>query len=253
MIRSLGYICSLLALLLCSCHAQEPASSPSEPENAHKQRIWSSTLQEVRNLPAEYLIGPYIPASGPLHPLNKVQRLDVYYHQTFLTAGAYMLRMFAAGLDQARDSPSQWGGGMEGFGKRFGSRYGVFVISNTFQTLGNAALGYESRYDLCRCSGFWPRTRHAIARNFVTYNRTERELRPAIPLYVGSLGAGMISSAWLPGPRDEWKQGGIAALEQAGFGSVYNVASEFAIDIMRKITGNKYPHNLNRNAGFNKP
>jgi len=124
---------------------------------------------------------------------------------------------------------------------RFGSRYGEFVIANTLQSAGNAALGYEPRYDLCRCTGFWPRTRHAIARNFVTYNRTERERRAAIPLYAGSFGAGMISSLWLPGHRNPWKEGAYSALVQAGLGSGVNWASEFAIDIFRKITNNRYP------------
>lgn len=235
-------MCVVLGAGLC---VGQDTTTAANSEQLHKPGKLSSTLQDIRQLPAEWIIGPYIPQSGPFHPLTAEQRFDVYYHQSFLTAGAYVLRMFAAGVDQARNSPSQWGGGMEAYGKRFGNRYGIFVISNTFQTLGNGMLGYESRYDLCRCRGFWPRTRHAIARNFVTYNRTEQELRPAIPLYVGSLGAGMISSQWLPGPRSEWKEGGIAVLEQAGFGSLYNVASEFAIDILHKITGNKYPRNPN--------
>ena len=78
----------------------------------------------------------------------------------------------------------------------------------------------------------------------MTYNRTERKLRPAIPLYAGSFGAGMLSTAWLPGPRNVWKQGAYAALGQAGWGSAYNGVSEFAIDILRRVTKNKYPQTL---------
>jgi hypothetical protein len=76
---------------------------------------------------------------------------------------------------------------------------------------------------------------------FVTYNRTERELRPAIPLYAGSFGAGMLEAQWLPGQRNIWRQGVYGALGQAGWGSAYNWASEFAIDILRKITKQRYP------------
>jgi len=222
------------------CFGQE--NSPPEPQAKKNQpSTLKAALQDVRNLPAEWLIGPYIPSSAPLIPLTNEQRAEVYVRQTFLTANAYILRMFAAGVDQARGTPSQWGGGMAGYGPRFGSRYGVFVIANGFHSVGNAALGYESRYDLCRCGGFWPRTRHAIVRNFVTYNRTEHQLRPAIPLYAGSFGAGMIETAWLPGQRNVWKEGAYATLGQAGLGSVYNWASEFSIDILRKITKQRYP------------
>jgi hypothetical protein len=241
-IRPVLPVC-LLALLMASvCFGQE-SSQPSglQPKNTAEPAKPETSLQKVRDLPIEWLIGPYIPSSEPLQPLTNGQRQEVYIHQTFLTAGVYVERMFTAGIDQARGTPSQWGGGMAGYGRRFGSRYGRFVISNTFDSVGNAALGYESRYDLCHCTGFWPRTRHAIARNFVTYNRTERELRPAIPLYAGAFGAGMVSSVWLPGHRNVWKEGGYEALEQAGWGSAYNWVSEFAIDILHKLTNKRYP------------
>jgi hypothetical protein len=219
--------------------AQE-ANLPQAPET--RQERLKSTLQEIRRLPAEWLIGPYVPSTAPLHPLNNEQRFDVYFHQTFLTAGAYGLRMLAAGVDQARGVPYQWGGGLEGYGRRFASRYGEFMIANTFHSIGSAALGYETRYDLCKCKGFWPRSRHAIVRNFVTYNHTESQLRPAIPLYAGSFAAGMISSTWFPKKtHDVWRDGAYSALGQVGFGTAYNWVSEYAIDILHKLTGQRYP------------
>jgi hypothetical protein len=233
--------CLLWAAFLAAsafCFGQDVSPPPKHETREERLR---TTLGQLRDIPAEWLIGPYVPSSRPLEPLNNEQRADVYFHQTFLTAGAYALRMFTAGIDQARGVPYQWGGGIEGYGRRFSSRYGQFMIANTFHSFGNAALGYETRYDLCRCVGFWPRTRHAIVRNFVTYNRTERELRPAVPLYAGSFGAGMISSVWFPRSHDLWRDGAYAALGQAGWGSAYNWFSEFAIDILHKITKQKYP------------
>lgn len=237
--------CWGVVLLLSVCWGQEaPLPNAPEPQKDHG-RI-GSTLVQLRDLPAEWLIGPYIPSTRPLVPLTLAERTDVYFHQTYFSAGPYVLHLFTAGVDQARGVPSQWGGGMSAYGKRFGNRYGQFMITNTFVYAGDAALGYESRYDLCHCHGFWPRTKHAVARNFVTYNRTESELRPAVPLYVGSFGAGMLSKEWLPGQRNIWTQGAYAAASQAGWGSAYNFASEFAFDILRKVTGGKYPPNGSR-------
>lgn len=227
---------TLLAATLCC--AQQQSSSPSE---ASKDDAESSLSEKLRVLPAEWLIGPYIPSTHPLRPLTFQQRRQVYVRQTFLTAGSYVARMFSAGIDQVRGVPSAWSDDIEGYGLRFGSRYGQFVITNTLQSAGNAALGYETRYDLCKCKGFWPRSKHAIARNFYTYNASEQERRPQIPLYAGAFGAGMISSVWLPGHRSSWKDGAYAALGQAAYGSGINWASEFAIDIVRKITGKRYP------------
>jgi hypothetical protein len=192
-------------------------------------------------LPAEWLIGPYIPSDRPLQPLTLQERRDAYIHQTFLNAGAYLARMFTGGIDQARRVPPEWGGGMDAYGLRFGSRYGQFVISSTLQSAGYAVLGYEPRYDLCKCRGFWPRTKHAMARNFYTYNRTEHEKRPAIPLYVGSYAAGMLASLWTPGHRHAWKDGLYATVGQAGYGMGVNWASEFALDILHIISKERYP------------
>ena len=230
----------VLWLLTGICLAQETNPSPDSRKTEEDNRP-ESRLEKIRDLPAEWLIGPYVPSVRPLQPLSNRERTGIYVHQTFLNAGAYVARMFVGGIDQARGAPREWGGGMPGYGRRFGSRYGQFVIANTLHSAGNAALGYESRYDLCRCDGFWLRSRHAILRNFVTYNRTERGLRPAIPLYAGSFGAGMISSVWLPGHRNIWKDGAYSALNQMWIGSGVNWVSEFAIDILRKVSKKRYP------------
>jgi len=207
--------------------------SGNEPEN-HPSENRPSMASKMKDLPFVWLIGPYIPDQSQLVPLTGEERLEAYVRQTYLNAGSYAARAFAAGIDQARGNPYQWGGGAGGYGRRFASRYGQFAIENTLQAAGNAALGYEPRYDFCRCKGFWPRTEHAIARNFYTYNETEQERRPQYALYAGAYAAGMISSTWMPGHQNAWKNGAFVALQQVGYGSAINWVSEFALDILRK-------------------
>jgi hypothetical protein len=233
--------------LVTSCPAQESLPSAPQPEKKQGQsevQKVESVLVVLKNLPAERVIGPYIPSTGPFVPLTNKQREEVYLRQTFVTPGPYVVRLFSAGVDQARDSPSQWGGGIGAYGERVANRYGRLVLANTVSALGNAALGYEPRYDLCRCHGFGARVRHAVVRDFLTYDRTERNLRPAIPSYAGAFVSGVISSQWLPGKQNVWKDGAFATLSQAGYGSAYNVFSEFAVDILHKIT-KKYPKHVN--------
>ena len=86
--------------------------------------------------------------------------------------------MFAAAIDQVRGTPRQWDDGWGGYAERWGSREGQFIAANTLAALGNAKLGYEVRYDQCKCQGLWPRTRHAIVRNFLTYDRSEEQRHP---------------------------------------------------------------------------
>ena len=221
-------------------NTNEPEKSSDKKPRQTDVQVQETTLQRIRDLPIVWLIGPYIPPQGPLLPLTKGERAEVYFQQTFLTAGTYVARAFSAGIDQARGTPYEWGGGAGGYGKRYASRYGQFMIASTLHAVGNGGLGYESRYDLCRCQGFWPRTRHAVARNFYTYNRTEWQKRPAIPLYAGSFAAGMIANTWLPGHHNTFAEGAYGAMWQAGIGSGYNFVSEFALDFLRKMKIKKH-------------
>src|ERR1700758_4772348 len=125
-----------------------------------------SLAHRLRDVPRRILLGSAVPREKALYSLNREERLQVYLKQTYFSSGAYFERALGAGYDQARGAPSTWGGGMEGLSKRFASRYGQFVIRNTLKSAGDAALGYEPRYDLCRCDGFWNRTKHAIIRDF---------------------------------------------------------------------------------------
>jgi len=195
-------------------------------------------FRKVRDWEVGLIAGTYVSRNRQLVPLTSRQREYIYLQQTLATPSAYWKRMFGAAIDQARDAPPQWGGGWGGYGKRFASREGQFITANSLAALGNARLGYEVRYEECRCSGVWPRARHAIARNFYTYDSTEKEKRPQWALYGGALGAGMVSAAWKPG-HNVLNQGGLGVLSQAAWGTVLNFFIEFAPDINRKMGAKK--------------
>ena len=203
------------------------------------KNLGTAALNKARDWESGWLTGVYVEKGRPIVLLTEDQRRKIYLEQTLTTPGAYMKRMFAAGIDQARGAPPQWDGGLRGYGERFASREGQFISANTLAYLGNAALKYEVRYDQCTCSGFWPRTRHAILRNFLTYNRSEQELRPQWGLYGGAFGGGLISTAWKPHPRNAFAEGGRAMLGQAGYGALLNFFIEFSTDINRKIGARK--------------
>lgn len=199
------------------------------------RNLGEAALLKARDWESGWLTGVYVEEGKTMIPLNVKQRREIYLEQTLTSPGAYMKRMFAAGIDQARGVPSQWDDGWDGYVERFASREGQFIAANTLAYLGNVALKYEPRYDQCRCAGFWPRTRHAIMRNFLTYNESEQELQPQWALYGGSFGGGLLSTAWKPHPRNGFAEGGRAMLGQAGYGALLNFFIEFSTDINRKI------------------
>ena len=229
--RALFVVC-LVGFSTLPAAAQQSGGDGGLSENPVPQENAPSRRARLERLPIEWIIGPYIPVQGKLYPLSNAQRADIYFRQTFLTAGSYIARAFSAGLDQARGAPHEWGGGAAGYGRRYAARYGAFVVQNSIVNGGNALLGYEPRYDFCRCDGFWRRTEHAVSRNFVAYNRTERDLRPQVPTYTAAFAAGVLYETWLPGRHNVWQVGAFNVLAQAGIGSGYNFVSEFSLDIL---------------------
>jgi len=191
-------------------------------------------LKKARDWESGWITGEYVGRNRTLVTPTREQREEIYLRQTLITPEAYMKRMFGALIDQARGTPWQWGGGWGGYGKRFASREGQFVAANSLAAWGNAELGYEVRYDQCKCSGLRRRTWHAFYRNLVTYDRSEEHLRPQWALYGGAFGAGMLSTTWKPGSHDPFAEGAQAAVEQVGWGTLLNFFTEFSREINRK-------------------
>jgi hypothetical protein len=222
-----------------------PKSSPDKKENSAQsvgeatKQAAQATLVQLRDWETQWLVGAYVSRNRPLVTLTGKRRRELYLQQTLLTPGAYLKRMFDATVDQERGVPAQWDDGWGGYAERWASREGQFIAANSLAALGDAKLGYEPRYDQCRCRGFWPRTRHVMVRNFLTYDRTEQGRRPQWALYGGAFGGGVISTAWKPQPRNAFAEGGRAMLGQAGWGILANFFTEFAVDINRKLGAKK--------------
>jgi len=214
---------------------KKESSNPAVQAADITKKVGDAVLDKARDWENGWFTGAYVGRTREMLTLTTPQREEIYLQQTFTTPSAYFKRMIAAGIDQARGVPSQWDDGWGGYSERFASREGQFIAANSLAALGNAKLHYEPRYDQCRCSGFRQRTRHAILRNFLTYNESERELRPQWALYGGAFGGGLISTAWKPHPRNAFAEGGWAMLEQAGYGAALNFFIEFAGDINRKL------------------
>jgi hypothetical protein len=214
---------------------KDDSPNPAQAAAEKTKEVTINALVKVRDWENGWFTTPYISRTRERVPLTDQQRRDIYLQQTFTQPGDYFKRMISAAFDQARDAPSQWPQGWGGYGERFASREGQFIAANSLAALGNAALKYEPRYDQCRCSGFAHRTRHAIWRNFVTYDHGEQNLHPQWALYGGAFSGGLIATAWKPHPRNLWLNGGYGALGQAGWGSLLNIFTEFAGDINQKL------------------
>jgi hypothetical protein len=213
-----------LSTLITSAFAQQP-NQPATSVNTQ--------------LPVNWLYGAYVPKDAPLVPLTGKQRFKLYIRQTYTTPGIYIKTGFFAVHDQITGSPPAWGDDFSGFAKRVGSNQATNVIQNSFTSLGQAAVGWEPRYDRCRCSGAWPRLGHAFIRNFVTYARNEQAIRPNIMPFAAAFGAGAIGATWNPNNPTITVKGYQSVFTQAWVGVLVNSIGEFAPDIKKKLTKNK--------------
>ena len=222
---------SILSLLLPA-----PSGIAQEPTKA----VETPSTPVSSNLPVNWIYGAYIPKGAPMQPLTGDQRFKLYLRQTYTTPGIYVKTGFFAIHDQAKEVQPDWGDGASGFAKRLGSLHAGNVIQNSLTALGNAAVGFEPRYDRCRCEGAWPRMRHAVVRNFITYGGADdKAVRPQIMSYAAAFGAGVTVASWEPNNHGVLPKGYQSMVTQAWVGVVVDALAEFAPDIKRMLHKNK--------------
>jgi hypothetical protein len=157
---------------------------------------------------------------------TEVTKLRHYFFDAFgpnPVAGA----AFTAGIAQATKTPPEWGRGVEGYRKRFGSDYGIAGIATTTRYALSEAFKEDALYYRCECKGLFPRMRHAVI-STLTARRGEDGHRvfsfPALVApYVGTLTA---VYGWYPrryGAKDALRMGNYNLLEYMGG----NIALEF--------------------------
>lgn len=167
--------------------------------------------------------GALLEAAKPIarHPYRRQWKKKTFGKRALARVAA------GAGIQQARGSPRQWGGGGSGFGKRIASGFGKNVVKNTIQ-YGVAGVRHESLgYQRSRRKGFGHRLRHALVSTVVTRKTNTGKRTVAAGRISGAMGSGMVSRAWQPaamrGAASGAASGGIAL----GADAAANVAREF--------------------------
>ena len=213
------------------------AGSATRQPAAGGEANQSSVEGEAPSLHVNPVTGLVSASSTNYEPLSGNERLKIYFKMNYASMGAYFGPFFTAlVLDQATGSPSQWGGGFRGYGRRVASRIGNAILQGTVQAPAAAVLHEDVRYIVSGRQGFKTRAWHAMKYSFVTYND---EGRPT--LNVANLGAyyasTAISTAWLPGGRNVASYTLSNATEQIGLSIPVNLLQEFWPDIRRVVSG----------------
>ena len=167
--------------------------------------------------------------AGDYVPLTGDQRVQLFLRQTFTTPNPWLRTSISAGIAQLQGRQYSWGGGLQGYGRRYASQYATYVIRNSFLSVGAWGLGHDTRYVPAKSHKVAARIGHAILQNVLTVNR-DGNTTLHISRILSGYGAGMIATKWQP--NSKWSAQGLrAGNEQLIYGAVFNVGREFSPEV----------------------
>jgi hypothetical protein len=158
-------------------------------------------------------------------PTQKL-RLRNYFFDAF---GPYPIAgaAIAAGINQADNTPPEWGQGAAGYGRRFGSDFGIAAVTTTTRYALARAFGQDTLYYRCACKGVLPRLSHAVISTLTARSGDDGHRVFSFPALVAPYAGTMTAVyAWYPGrynAEDAFRMGNYSMLGLVGT----NVALEF--------------------------
>ena len=188
----------------------------------------NSSSSSATSLASANLRNPLTP-----HELTFGERVEIYRRSVFSPL-TFIGPAFGAGIGLWENEPAEWGQGMAGYGRRFGSSIGR-TLSNKTIVFGIAAIdGEDPRYIPSEENGLLARSRHAVVSTFVS-QRGDGSHMPAISVFAGAYGSAFIANTWYPPSkattRHALEQGSSKLASTVGF----HLLHEFWPDIRAKL------------------
>jgi hypothetical protein len=171
--------------------AQNTAVAPSQGNSTSQNAPSTSTGQEANPKPAAEL------PDGPYVPLSRRQKFNIFVRSTY-SPYTFFSSAFGATLAQAEGQQYGYGGGMQGWGKRFGASLADTEARRFIQTLALSTVVHQDpRYFPSKKKKIIPRAWYAATRVFVikadtgnqTFNSSE---------FLGALGGSALQNAYYP-------------------------------------------------------
>ena len=166
-------------------------------------------------------------------PLTTGEKLRLYATSTY--GPTSLLRSgLGAAYGQARDKEPEWGQGLEGYGKRYASRFGQHVVKRTIMFGVGSMLHEDPRYYYSEKTGFLPRLNHAVTHTFIT-RKDDGSEAPAYGRFAGAFGGGLISRTWHPESSDSLTDGLRSGAVSIGIDVGFRAFHEFWPDVRRVV------------------
>ena len=205
-------VVALFLAISAGANAQSSTPAQLEPKPARGSAV------NLSSAPSANVGGSYTFPNGR-------QQFRNYLYSTF-GPPALISTAVGAGLDQKKPAPPEWDSGAEGYGERYGWRFGMQIIGHTTEYSFAAVVHEDVAYHRCQCRGLFPRSSHALISTLTaktTSGRTVFSVPSLVGPYAGSFAA---VNAWYPGryePQDAFRIGSSSFM----FKAVGNLIGEF--------------------------
>ena len=185
------FLCFAIGVMLIQNHASaQPAvmDSPSADAATTADNPTSPTASPTKPLTPEFV------------PMTASERARKYLLGAF-GPGAILRAAASSGISQWTETPKEWKVGPEAYGDRFGNAFAKHVVREALEYGMSSALHEDNRYFRSTESGFFKRSKHAVASIFVARNDAGAE-HFAYSRFGSVMGSSFISRLWQPRSED---------------------------------------------------
>jgi hypothetical protein len=209
------YLAAGLVVASLAAYAQTPEHAKTRPVPSDTDQVVDSAYQPIAGRERwkwflESTIGPQSLAAG----------------------------VFSAGFGTARNSPNEYGGTWEGFGKRYGMRLTGVSTGNALEAAIGVLWREDPRYFRAPGRSFGRRVQNIVKMTFVA-RRQNGNFVPAYARYVGTAGNNVLSSTWRVDSEADARHAAVRTLLGFAGRMGSNAFQEFWPDVTRRILKKK--------------
>ncbi len=236
----------ILMLIMISqqvCRSQDSAPPAAANKDGADQNQGRGADSSTQPSGQERMFG-IIPAYGIVGvgtqppPLTSGQKFKLSVQ--YLSPYTFVFAAAAAGINQARNSPSDYGQGAEGYGKRYGAGIADGLIDGILVTgVYPSLLHQDPRYYRLGSGGFSHRAGYAGSRILVTRQDSGRKAFNFSEV-LGSFSASAIGVTYYPQSQRDFSDVAERAGVQFAFDAGFNLLKEFYPEISRKLFRRKH-------------
>jgi hypothetical protein len=203
-------------LVLATLHAQSaPQAAPPKPGQLPPRQSQQQNVPDALKLPNT--------VSAP--PFTIGDKFAYRIVQSFGFRGLVGAAV-GASIGQASGRPSEWGGGVEGFAKRYGSGLAGNISRQSFAFVLESAFHEDPRYFPSEGEPFKARFLNSL-KQVVVCKTDAGHSSFAYGRVISSFAAAQLVNAWQPPSSDTAGDGLVRGIYGLGADFAYNLAQEF--------------------------